>query len=118
MKPVYIMYDGQHNIVGFAYTIDGRPALLTSLNVRSPYRGNGHARALLRAVCIDADREMRDLLLSVDPDPDIDSDRLVKLYESYGFVMLKDKQTMRRTWRRAIPEQRSGQNERTSRNFR
>jgi hypothetical protein len=53
----------------------------------------------LRAVCLDADREHKDLLLSVDPDPEMDFARLVTLYQSFGFTMLDDGTTMRRTWK-------------------
>lgn len=114
MKGIYTLYNGVRQIVGFAYTIDGEPGepvLLSRLWVLPEYRGNGHGRALLKWVTIDADREYRNLLLAVDPDQDMDFDRLVKLYSEYGFTMLEDGISMKRNWKFlpkvGFPEQRN-----------
>lgn len=101
MKPAYVMYDGKRNVVGLAYTIDGqngKPTLLARIFVSPEQRGKGHARALLNAVTVDADREYKDLYLSVIPDDGIDRDRLVKLYQEFGFKF-QDEDAMLRKWR-------------------
>lgn len=98
MKPTYTMFDGNRNIAGFAFTMDGNPALLTGVHVLPKHRGHGHGRALVAAVCRDADREHRDLLLSIDPDPDMDFDRYLKFFTEFGFQLLEDGTTMLREW--------------------
>lgn len=109
MKPAYLMYDGERHIVGLAYTVGENPVILTSIFVSPEERGKGHGRALLKAVCTDADREHKNVMLSVDPNPGIDRDRLVKLCLSFGFEhLIDDATTMLRKWRKlaAIPAQR------------
>ena len=100
MKSVLTMYNGSHEAVGFVFTLGdspwGEPVLLTGLHIFEKYRGCGHAKALIRAITNQADREHKDLLLSVQPDPGTDFTRLAKLYESYGFRMLEDGTTMKR----------------------
>lgn len=98
MKPTYTMYDGKHQVVGFAFTMDGNPALLTGVHVIPKYRGHGHGRALVTAVCRDADREHKDLMLSLDPDPDVDFIRYMEFFKSFGFRAEEDDITMRRAW--------------------
>lgn len=98
MKPTYSMFDGNHNIVGFAFTLDGNPALLTGVHVLPQYRGHGHGRALVGQVCRDADREHKDLMLSLDHDPEIDFIRYMNFFKDFGFTALEDGITMRRSW--------------------
>lgn len=76
------------------------PVLLTRIFVSPGVRGNGHGRKLLEIVCVEADREYKNLMLSVDPDPGMDWDRLIKFYMSFDFVLLNDDSTMLRKWRR------------------
>lgn len=104
MKPSYVMYDGKRNVVGMAYVIEPndkkKPAILKRLFVSPEYRGKGHGRALLNAVTIDADREFRNLMLTVEPDDGTDLHRLVKLYLEFGFHPYRDLDAvMVRQWR-------------------
>ena len=106
MKSTFVMYgfdDGKKVPVGFIMAIPGTkfydPTLLTSLYVQPKFRGQGHGRALLKAYLTQADREKKVVLLSVDPgEPGIEFERLVRLYEGYGFKLLADGTTMRRQW--------------------
>lgn len=102
MKTTLTMYNGDHEPVGWIFTLGdtqyGMPVLITRLYVLDKYRGHGHGRALLRALCTQADRENKDLLLSVQPDPEIDESRLLSFYESFGFTALSDGTTMLRKW--------------------
>lgn len=105
MKPVYTMWDGQKNIVGYAMTMGsdhwGEPALLTTLYVIPKYRGLGHGPALLKAVCKDADREHKDLVLSLHPDPEVDYDRYAEFFRKEGFEFVDQPDpTMYRNWKK------------------
>src|SRR5580692_4228994 len=70
---------------------DGR-AMITSIGTQriGDYRGKGDAQRVLDMVLTDADTEGVILVLSVDPDPDIDPDRLAKWYERNGFPFITD----------------------------
>lgn len=96
MKHEYVMYNGNHEVVGMAFVVDGKPAFVTRLFVLEKFRGQGHGRALLRLVCRDATRERKALLLSVEPDPGMDAHRLMNLYEEFDFFSLGDGVTMKR----------------------
>lgn len=105
MKTSLTMYafpDGKRTPVGFVFTLGdtpwGQPVILTRVWVMDRYRGQGHGKALLKAITNQADRENKDLLLSVQPDPDMDFNRIVKLYESFGFKMQNDGTTMHRKY--------------------
>lgn len=63
MKTVYTMRNGDREPVGFAFVEDGRPALLTQMLILDNYRGQGHIEALLRLVCLEADRERKDIII-------------------------------------------------------
>lgn len=99
MKSSYVMYDGHRNVVGLAYVTEanGKPAQLTRLFVSPEHRGKGHGRALLKAITTEADREYKNILLSITTDPDVDLARLVKFFLTFGFEVNGD--TMIRKWR-------------------
>lgn len=48
-------------------------------------RGQGAGRRLMARILVDADAEGVDLMLSVDPSPGMDEERLRRWYESLGF---------------------------------
>lgn len=105
MKETLIMYNGKKengDVAGFVFTLGdtpfGKPVILTKVFVIEKHRGHGHGRALMRAITNEADRETKDLILSVDPDPGMDFDRLVKFYESFGFTMMADGTSMYRKY--------------------
>lgn len=100
MKPSYVMYDGNRNVVGLAYVTEanGKPAELTRLFVSPAHRGKGHGRALLKAITTEADREYKNISLTITPDADMDPTRLVVLFQTYGFEV-QGNNTMTRTWR-------------------
>lgn len=88
--------------VGFVFTMGdspwGEPVILTKIFVLEKYRNQGHGKALMAAILKQADREHKDVVLVVAPDPDTDFRRLVDFCESFGFKMLSDGLTMRRRW--------------------
>jgi hypothetical protein len=59
MKSRYTMFNGKHEIVGFAFVVDGNPAQIEKIFVIG--ENQGHEEALIRAVCLDADREHKNL---------------------------------------------------------
>jgi GNAT superfamily N-acetyltransferase len=102
MKTTLTMYGPNHEPVGFVFTLGDtpwpEPVIVTGLHVREDYRGKGHGTALMKALCTQADRQMKDLVLSVQPDPEIDFNRLVTFYQRFDFAMLEDGTTMRRKY--------------------
>lgn len=90
MKDQYVV---KHNdeIAGILYVMDFELSSVISHIWTNPgrgtkdHRGHGHARELLSLVCADADQEKTTLLLKVEPDPGYDLDRLLRLYEEFGF---------------------------------
>lgn len=101
MRPMYIMFNGNHEVVGMATTINGFPAYLTHLSIERAHRGQGHGRALLRLVCRDADREHRDLVLVAHRDDAMDIHRLDNMFEEFGFFSMGDDGvTMKREYKK------------------
>lgn len=100
MRSTYTMYDGNHQAVGFAFTTEltGRPVELSRLYVLpGSTRGKGHGRALLRAVCKDADREHKNLMIKLELEPEMDFARLITLFQEFGFKR-QESSIMTRVW--------------------
>lgn len=69
---------------------DGQSVWCVShLWTRPDVRNRGYGAKILRQVCEEADKENTVLVLSVKPDPGIDFDRLVRLYERNSFEMVE-----------------------------
>ena len=69
--------------------IRGAVVELRSLHTRKDKRGQGYANALLRKVCMEADRERRFLLLHVKPVDGLDAEFLRVLYARNDFVPIQ-----------------------------
>jgi hypothetical protein len=69
---------------------DMRDATRELVGVQSGNPRKGHAKALLRAICSEADADWVTLLLHVEPFNDgMDIDRLKKFYAGCGFVEIQ-----------------------------
>lgn len=62
--------------------------IITRINVPQAFRGQGHARELLRRVCADADLEGVTLWLEISSSDGLDYDQLEAWYVRHGFKPL------------------------------
>jgi ribosomal protein S18 acetylase RimI-like enzyme len=69
---------------------------ITRINTPRQYRGEGHASALLRQVCEDADRERATIYLEVLPTGGLNAEKLRAWYGRHGFTRLGHPLVMRR----------------------
>ena len=65
-------------VIGYAVAMPGRPTLLLELAVAPGHRRQGHGRALLASVAVDADR--------VEACTPADNDDAVRFYRTQGFA--------------------------------
>jgi len=59
------------------------------VSLRSKNRGLGDAENLLATICGEADRTKTGLLLTVEPEADIDKGRLARWYQRHGFAPIQ-----------------------------
>lgn len=76
-------------------TIRAKAAIITSWNINSKFRGQGHAAKLFDEMLADADKKNTILFLSIDPDgTGLNFGELLKFYQSRGFEQLVVSSTM------------------------
>jgi hypothetical protein len=102
MRETYTLFDGAKNAKGFAFVKDSKPALLTGIHILYGRTDVSHVLdTLVKIVCLNADREHRDIEVhpAAERFRDIDSDELVKVLCSYGFTH-GNEAILTRKWRK------------------